>query len=284
MGCPRANSALFSLAVVVLAGASGSASSSKLDLMNAGRSGLSDGSRFEVLRASVSDAGSRGERQGAGGNLPRTLEETPVDVGGQAFNEFRNSGFSADRLVRWRAENLSITSSGRFSARVTTFYHGPLQESEATRDVLFWNIVADFVFLPWGDYSTEPLSETQAVTPQEGSADRAVFALEGGFRVPSADLRNRHGRPLSRMTVQFTWVRIYKTSTGLRYHVLPADSGRRAALRTIAWNQPGQIAEGWMDYYAPIRENLVERRREPEGECCGLYDYPGWIREHIRWQ
>lgn len=292
MGCARANSAVFSFAVVVLAGALCSASSTKSDITDAGRSGLLDGSTSEARRDSVSDVGSREERQGAGGNLPRTLDETPVLVGGQAFNEGRNRGFSADQVVRWRAENLSITSSGRFSARVTTFYEGPPQESEATRHVLFWKIVADFVYEPWGEYSTEPLSGVQGVTPQEGSADRVVFALEGGFRVPSTDLRNRHGMPLRRLTVQFTWVRIYKSSSGFHYHVLPADSGRHGALRTIAMNQSGQIAEGRMDYYAPIHEDLVDRQREPEGDlpagrprrdCCGLYDYPRWVREHVRW-
>jgi hypothetical protein len=195
-----------------------------------------------------------------------------------AFNESANTGFSADILVTWEASAMTVWSSGRITAAIGASYGGPSVAAEEQRDVLFWGVSAVYTFGPYGD--TAPVSlagPTGVLALQDASSPSpsgvASFAIDGPFLVPP--LRDANDETLVYVEIDWTWVRVFRTSGALTFQVLPAGVIGHPA--PIVWDRPSPPVEGRFAYYVPFSESVIAPDASVE------FDYQTWIRANVTW-
>jgi len=233
--------------------------------------GLSSGDAGSTDESTADDAGAL-----AGGDTtfeagPSTVADARLTVGGMAFNECANIGFSASVPVTWQSSGMLASSSGHLTATISTTYGGPPVEADERRDVLFWAIEADYPEPSFGDFQSV-LSTPAGVLASSATPMSASFAIDTDFALPP--LRDSNGDALGSVQVDLTWVRVYRTSGALTFHVFP---GRPEFGPPLAWDQASPLVEAPFGYYAPISESAVV----PGG--CGEFDYPAWIHANVTW-
>jgi len=189
-----------------------------------------------------------------------------------AFNEGQNRGFDSQQVVTWEAKDITLTTTGSFSARFKTVYEGPPVPYPVILDVLFVQVQAEYK-QAFGDFYYQPLNEMVPLVAKRSSLHSAKFTASEIFRVPN--LIGADGSPLNRVWLELTWVRVYQAPTQLGFHVFPGDALRYYPnIPQIAFDQAYEGIDGRFGYY-----NILFGRgffdRNP-------YNYQRWIRRYLR--
>ena len=207
-------------------------------------------------------------------DAPRTLLDIPISAGEMAFNEINNVGFTDDFVVRWSSPHLKVSSTGHVAATVTTTYGGPPHASEGRRDVLFWTVTASYA-TGGGDTGGAirhiALADTTGVVASTSDDKTAVFTLDGSFALPPMSTSDG---ALFGVSIELTWVRVYRTAGAITYHVLPGRPTAADPPQPLAWDGPPAPVSARFGYYAPIAAS---------GVGGGSFDYPTWCTTHLTW-
>ncbi|HEY7373479.1 MAG TPA: hypothetical protein VIF57_15065 [Polyangia bacterium] len=190
---------------------------------------------------------------------------------GGAFNEVTNSGYDGSVSPSWRARCFLVSPSGHISASVATTFAGRAPSADDHRDFLFSAVTG--IYAAGNPEATGVLLRRLAAISGVASSTRddpPVFAVDVAFD-PDAPGAVGSG-PLDEIDIGFTWVRVYRTASGLAYQVLPGTS--RIAPPSLAFDQPASVGSSF-DYYPAISDN--------PSLGGGDFDYPAWIRDHVTW-
>ena len=209
--------------------------------------------------------------------LDRELKDTPISLGGMAFNEGRNRGFDSQQVVTWDAKNIIVTTDGAFAAEFKTRYEGPPVSYPVVLDVLFVQVQAEYQLsgCPPGipcafDFYYEPLSEIVPLIAKHSGPQSARFGASETFKVPGV---TNPGSQLRTVWLNLTWVRVYDAGEQLGFHVFPGDAPRYYPdIPQIAFDQDPQPITGRLGYY----QVLLGR-----GAGGGLFNYQKWIRRYL---
>jgi len=199
------------------------------------------------------------------------LRDIPVSLGGMAFNEGRNRGFDSQQVVTWEAKDIVVTTGGTFAAQFKTRYQGPPVSYPVVLDVLFVQVQAEYIQLPFGDFYYEQLGEIVPIVAKHSSPQSARFIASETFRVP--DGVTAGSSQLKTVWLNLTWVRVYDAGEQLGFHVLPGDALRYYPdIPRIAFDQEPQAVTGRLGYY----QVLLGR-----GSGSSVFNYQKWIRRYL---
>jgi hypothetical protein len=221
--------------------------------------------------ATADDGEAPADGVAASDGASRLLNEVPLSVGDMAFNECANVAFSALIPVGWQSSGMLMSSSGHLRATIATSYGGPPVAAEPRRDILFWSVLATYAAGPYGD-TRSAYDGPVGVLASSADVTSASFAIDGDFAVPT--LRDSTDEPLLSVEAVLTWVRAYRTSGALTFHVFP---GRVERGIPLVWDELSPPLNASFGYYAPISESTVV----PGG--CGEFNYPAWIQANVTW-
>jgi hypothetical protein len=203
--------------------------------------------------------------------LGQELRDIPISLGGMAFNEGRNRGFDSQQVVTWEAKDIVVTTGGTFAAEFKTRYQGPPVSYPVVLDVLFVQVQAEYIYLPFGDSYYEPLNEIVPLVAKQTSPQSARFIASETFKVP--DGVTAGGSQLTTVRLNLTWVRVYDAGEQLGFHVFPGDAPRYYPdIPRIAFDQEPQAVTGRLGYYQVLLG---------KGSRGSLFNYQKWIRRYL---
>lgn len=209
--------------------------------------------------------------------LGQELRDTPISLGGMAFNEGRNRGFDSQQVVTWEAKDIVVTTDGTFAAEFKTRYQGPPVPYPVLLDVLFVQVQAEYQLsgCPPGfpcalDFYYEPLGEMVPLVAKHSAPQSARFIASETFKVPGV---TNPGSQLRTVWLNLTWVRVYDAGEQLGFHVFPGFALFYSPdIPRIAFDQEPQTIAGRLGYYQVLLG---------KGSRGTVFNYQKWIRRYL---
>ncbi len=209
------------------------------------------------------------------------MSQIPIFVGEMTFNESNNTGFSADQVIAWTADDLKVTSAGKITGtfRVTTI--GGAGENVVFKDILFLQVRGNYLWPNMCDTQHIPLSDVMPFLAQTSNQGSAEFRVDASFPVPPLEMDYSELLPLGSVAVNLTWVRVFMYEQDLYVQVFPGDADRYPPIPEVRFDRmPGPLT-GRFGYYSQLPVSSLKGGRV--SEIQGEFDYLNWIYANIRW-